>query len=69
MALTMRQWRKAREYSQKYMAEKLNIHLNTYQNWEAAPEKISIIHARQISEILDVPLNEIIFSAPEEVKI
>lgn len=62
MALTMRQWRKAKEISQESMADALNVHVNTYLNWEKAPEKISVSQAKKISEILGVPLNDIIFS-------
>lgn len=62
MALTMRQWRRAKELTQEYMAEKLNVHLNTYQNWEKAPEKIRLEYAVKISEILDVPMNDIVFT-------
>ena len=66
MALTMRQWRRARDYSQEYMAKKLNVHINTYMNWEKAPDKIKINYAKQIADILAVPMNEIIFAKEVE---
>lgn len=62
MALTMKQWRKAKEISQEKMAEELGIHVNTYINWEKDPGKISIENSKKISEILNVPLDEISFS-------
>lgn len=62
MALTVRQWRRLKDYTQANMAEKLGIHINTYQNWEDHPEKISIENAVKLSEIFDVTLNEIIFN-------
>jgi len=62
MALTLRAWRLAREISQEKMADMLGIHVNTYQNWEKAPENISIGFARKISDILGVSENEIDFT-------
>lgn len=61
MALTLRQWRRAKEISQEKMAELLKIHVNTYQNWEESPEKISIEKAMEISKILAVELDNISF--------
>lgn len=61
MALTIRQWRRAKELTQEQMASKLNIHVNTYQNWEEAPEKISIGKAVEIAGILGVSIDDIVF--------
>jgi len=61
MALTIRQWRRAKELTQEQMANKLNIHVNTYMNWEEAPEKISIGKAVEIAGIFGVSLDEIVF--------
>ena len=61
MALTMRQWRKAKEFSQEYMAECLGVHVNTYLNWEKEPEKISIENSQKIAKILNIPINDILF--------
>lgn len=62
---TLRAWRRAREISQGDMADKLNIHINTYQNWEKEPEKISIANAVKIAQILGVEMNEITFKTEE----
>lgn len=43
------------------MAVRLGIHVNTYQNWEAEPEKISIGNAKKIAEIFGVSLDDILF--------
>ena len=64
--LTMKQWRKARDITQEEMAKRLNVHINTYQKWEQKPEKISIANAIKITQVLDVPMNEISFT--NEVK-
>lgn len=61
MALTLRQWRRAKEITQKEMADKLVIHVNTYQNWEEAPDKISVSNAVKIADILGVSIDDIDF--------
>lgn len=66
MELTLRQWRKAREISQEKMADLLNVHVNTYQNWEENPGKISIEKAKMITKILNVSMSNIIFEKSSE---
>lgn len=61
MALTVREWRRVKEISQETMAENLNIHVNTYLNWEKDPGKISMEKAVEISKLLGVSLNDISF--------
>jgi len=61
MALTLRQWRRAKEITQKEMADKLVIHVNTYQNWEESPDKISVSNAVKIADILGVSIDDIDF--------
>lgn len=63
MALTIRQWRRAKEITQEQMAERLGIHVNTYQNWEEAPGKISVTKAVEIAEILGITINDIVFQS------
>ena len=65
---TVRAWRRAKEISQEEMADKLKIHVNTYQNWESEPDKISISNAKKIAEIFGVSLDEILFERQEGVK-
>lgn len=65
MALTLRQWRRAKEISQEKMADILGVHVNTYQNWEEAPEKISIEKAMAIAKIFGVSLDDITFKKEE----
>ena len=62
MALGLRAWRRAKDISQSDMADKLGIHVNTYQNWEKKPECISISNALRIAKILDVSINDISFA-------
>ena len=63
--LTLRAWRRAKEISQDDMAERLDVHVNTYQNWEKEPEKISIANAVKIADILGVGMNEILFKSED----
>ena len=65
MALTLRQWRRAKEISQEKMAEILGVHVNTYQNWEETPEKISIEKAMAIAKTFGVSLDDITFRKEE----
>lgn len=65
MSLTLRQWRRAKEITQETMADALGIHVNTYQNWEEAPEKIGIEKAIEITKILGVTLEDITFKKGE----
>lgn len=61
MALTVRQWRRAKEITQEDMAKSLEVHVGTYQKWEESPGKISIDNALKIAKIFDVSLNDISF--------
>ena len=57
--LTLRQWRLAREVSIEQMAKSLGIHPNTYAAWEQEPEKIPVGKAIQISQLLDVRMEDL----------
>lgn len=61
MALTLRQWRIAKEITQQGMADMLGVHVNTYQNWEEAPDKISITNAVKIAKIFNLTIDDIDF--------
>ena len=65
MSLTVKQWRRAKDITQEQMAKELGVHVNTYQNWEEAPEKISIEKAVQIANIFNVPFDEVSFKKEE----
>ena len=62
MSLSLDAWRRARDISQREMSERLGVHINTYQKWETAPEKIGIGYALKIAEILDVDIDDISFN-------
>lgn len=66
MSLSLREWRRVKELSQQRMADLLSVHVNTYQNWESDPGKISFEKAVEISKILGVSLNDIDFCASKK---
>lgn len=53
--------RRARGYSQEFMASKLGCHRNTYAKMEEKPQNITMEEADKIATILKVSVNDIIF--------
>lgn len=53
--------RRARGYSQEYMANKLGCHRNTYAKMEEKPQNITMQEADKLATILNVSVNDIIF--------
>jgi transcriptional regulator with XRE-family HTH domain len=62
MKLTIKEWRRAKEISQERMASLCGVHINTYRAWEENPEDIRIGKAVLISDILGIPLEDILFT-------
>lgn len=63
MKLSLDAWRRARNISQKEMAEACNVSIVTYQTWERNPGKIKIDDAIRIANKLQIPLDDIILSS------
>lgn len=63
MKLSLDAWRRARNISQKEMAEACNVSIPTYQAWERNPGKIKIDDAIRIADKLQIPLDDIILSS------
>ena len=61
MALTLIQWRRAKGFSQQDMADKLNVNLSTYRKWEQDTGLITFRNGEKIAQIIEVPIDEIIF--------
>ena len=53
--------RRARGYSQEYMANQLGCHRNTYAKMEEKHQKITMEEAYKLANILNVSINDIIF--------
>ena len=51
--------RRARGYSQEYMANKLGCHRNTYARMEEKPQNITMEEADKLATILNVSVNEL----------
>ena len=66
--LTLASWRKARNFTQAEMAQKLGVSLMTYTRWESKPHKITISKAFEICKILDITLNDVIFFDFDDTK-
>lgn len=61
MEMSIRQARRAKEITQKEMAESLKIHVQTYQRIEKNPETATIAQARAIAKKLGMTYNDLIF--------
>lgn len=59
--LTLREWRMAKEISQKAMADICGIHVNTYMKWEKNPKVIPISKAYKMALALGVSMDQILF--------
>ena len=59
---TVRQARRLREYTQRQMAAKLDVCVDTYRDIERHPEHASVSQARKICDILGFSVEEIFFS-------
>ena len=56
----IRELREKKKFSQEDMAFKLEIGQSTYQSIEAGKSDIKLKHAIIISDILEIPLNELV---------
>lgn len=63
MALTLREWRLAKELTQKDMAEALDVSIPTYKLMEDDNDRITIGGAKKASIKLGVDINDISFFA------
>ena len=59
----MREIRRQRDIPQRYLAEKLGVSVQAVSNWERGVRMPRIEVARQIAELLAVPLDSIVFPA------
>ena len=63
--LTLAEWRRAKNYSQKQLAEAVGVHVNTIIRWEASPEKINLGDAMKIVDFLNLTIDDVDFSCPQ----
>ncbi len=59
-SLKIKKYRELKNYTQEYMAEKLDISQNTYSKIENGGIKLTVDRLKQISDILETPVEEMI---------
>ena len=59
-SLKIKKYRELKNYTQDYMAEKLDISQNTYSKIENGGIKLTVHRLKQISDILETTVEEII---------
>ena len=59
-SLKINKYRELKNYTQDYMAEKLDISQNTYSKIENGGIKLTVDRLKQISDILETPIEELI---------
>ena len=60
IAANIRHKREYRNYTQEYLALKLNISQNAYSKMEMAKTKLSLQRLYEIADILDIPPGELL---------
>ena len=56
----VRSYREMKNYSQKYIAAQMGISQNAYSKIENNVTQLTVRHVKQLSEILDIPITELI---------
>lgn len=56
----IKKYREIKNYTQAYMSERLNISQNTYSKIETGGIKLTVDRLKQISEILEISIEEIL---------
>lgn len=62
MELTLKQARLLRGFKQKEIADRLNVHVQTYRKMEKYPDSITIGQAKEICRILNIGCDYIFFN-------
>ena len=56
----IRRYREMRNYSQKYVSTKMGISQNAYSKIENNMTQLTVHHVKQLSEILQVPISDLL---------
>lgn len=62
----IKRYREARNFTQSYMAEQLDISQNTYSKLESGTIKLTVDRLTQISSILNVQVEDILSSSDDQ---
>lgn len=60
LGVKIKKIRESKNYTQEYMSNKLNISQNTYSKIETGGIKLTVDRLKQISEVLDVTIEDIL---------
>jgi transcriptional regulator with XRE-family HTH domain len=60
LGIKIKKIRESKNYTQEYMSNKLNISQNTYSKIETGGIKLTVDRLKQISEVLDVSVEDIL---------
>lgn len=58
--LVIKKYREMRNFSQKYVASKMGISQNAYSKIENNITQLTVHHVKELSRILDVPINDLL---------
>jgi DNA-binding XRE family transcriptional regulator len=61
--LSLKAARANADLTQKNVAKRLNIHVQTYRKLEENPDMATVAQAKKLAEILQVPYDEIFFAS------
>ena len=61
MGFSVKQARQYAGFTQRQMAEKIGVSRDTYRKIELYPETATIALAKKISEVVDIPIDQIFF--------
>lgn len=62
----IKRYREARNFTQNYMAEQLDISQNTYSKIESGTIKLTVDRLEQTSDLLNVPIEDILSSSDDQ---
>lgn len=62
MGFSVKQARQYAGYTQMEMAQRLGVSRDTYRKIELSPETASVALAKKISEIVNIPIDQIFFA-------
>jgi len=58
--LVIKKYREMRNFSQKYVASRMNISQNAYSKIENNITQLTVHHVKELSKILDVPITDLL---------
>lgn len=62
----IKRYREAKNFTQSYIAEQLNISQNTYSKIESGTIKLTVDRFKHISDLLNVPVEDLLSSSDDQ---